>query len=222
MVVMPPIGAFNDRKSRVKKKIEFRPLNDRGFNDMGNKLQGFEWDQILSLDSADAQMELFQKNIFSMFSDSFPMKTKIFFNESQEFYTDKLVMLKRKKQSEFRKHRRSNKYLSLHQTYKEELSKAKHDLYKKKIRILRTSSPKMWHRALKRMMNGDRQEDNIEVEGIKHLPVEEQVELIADKFAEVANMYEPLDRDRISIPPFSESDIPVINKNNTLAIFYEN
>ena len=125
MVVMSPIGTFNDKKTRVKKKVEFRPLNDRGFNDMGNKLLSFEWDQILSLDSANEQMELFQKSLFSMFSDAFPMKTKIFFNESQEFYTDKLVILKRKKQSEFRKHRRSDKYLSLHQTYKEELSKAK-------------------------------------------------------------------------------------------------
>ena len=140
MVVMSPIGAFNDRKSRVKKKVEFRPLNDQGFNDMGNKLQNFEWDQILSLGSADEQMELFQNNLFSMFSESFPMKTKIFFNESQEFYTDKLVVLKRKKQNEFRKHRRSIKYLSLHHTYKEELRKAKHDLYRKKIECNQTES----------------------------------------------------------------------------------
>ena len=37
-VVMSPIGSFNDRKTRLKKKIEFRPLNDQGFNEMGNKL----------------------------------------------------------------------------------------------------------------------------------------------------------------------------------------
>ena len=62
---------------------------------MGNKLQNFDWDLILSLESADSQMQAFQNNLFSMFSDSFPKKTKIVFNESQEFYTDKLVMLKR-------------------------------------------------------------------------------------------------------------------------------
>ena len=139
MVVMSPIGAFNDRKTRVKKKIEFRPLNDQGFSEMGNKLQNFDWDLILSLESADSQMQAFQTNLFSMFSDSFPKKTKIVFNESQEFYTDKLVILKRKKKNEFQKHRRSEKYISLHQTYKTELSKAKQDHYKKKIRVLRTS-----------------------------------------------------------------------------------
>ena len=91
---------------------------------MGNKLHNFDWDQILSMESADSQMEAFQNNLFSFFSESFPMKTKIVFNESQEFYTDKLVVLKRKKKSEFKKHRRSEKYLSLHQIYKTELRKA--------------------------------------------------------------------------------------------------
>ena len=117
-VVMSPIGSLNDRKTRIKKKIEFCPLNDQGFNEMGNKLSSFDWGQVLSLKSADSQMEAFQNNLFSLFSESFPMKTKIVFNESQEFFTDKLVMLKRKKKSEFKKHRRSDKFLSLHQTYK--------------------------------------------------------------------------------------------------------
>ena len=78
MVVMSPIGSLNDKKTRLKKKIEFRPLNDQGFNEMGNKLCSFDWDQqVLSLDSADCQMEAFQNNLFSMFAESFPMKTKI-------------------------------------------------------------------------------------------------------------------------------------------------
>merc|ERR1740123_1371974 len=203
-VVMSPIGSLNDRKTRLKKKIEFRPLNDQGFNEMGNKLCSFDWAQVLSLKSADSQMEAFQNNLFSLFSKSFPMKTKIVFNESQEFFTDKLVMLKRKKKSEFKKHRRSDKYLSLHQSYKAELRKAKQDHYKKKIRILRTSNPRMWHKALKKVMCGEDHKDVIEVESIKDLPDTEQVELIAEKFAEVANLYEPLDRTRISVPDFEE------------------
>ena len=211
MVVMSPIRTFSDKKARLKRKVEFRPLNDQGFNEMGNKLHNYDWDQVLSLRSADCQMESFQNILFSMFNESFPMRTKIFFNESQEFYTDKLVMLKRKKKNEFKKHRRSEKYLSLHLTYKTELKKAKQDHYKKKIRVLRTSNPKMWHKALKRVMGGDTQKEIIEVESIKDLPDIEQVELIAEKFAEVANLYEPLDRSKISVPKFEDKDVPVIS-----------
>ena len=124
---------------------------------------------------------------------------------------NKLVMLKRKKKTEFKKHRRSEKYLSLHQTYKAELRKAKQDYYKKKICVLRISSPKMWHRALKKVMCGDDQKEIIEVESIKDLPDTEQVEMIAEKFAEVANLYEPLDRTKISVPEFGEKDVPVVS-----------
>ena len=59
MVVMSPIGALNDRKTWLKKRIEFCPLNDQGFNKMGNKLCSFDWGQVLSLVSADSQMEAF-------------------------------------------------------------------------------------------------------------------------------------------------------------------
>ena len=55
----------------------------------------------------------------------------------------------------------------------------------KKIRVLRTSNPRLWHKALKKVMCGDDQKDVIEVESIKDLPDAEKVELIAE-FAEVA------------------------------------
>ena len=71
------------------------------------------------------------------------------------------------------------------------------------------SNPRMWHRALKKVMCGDDHKDVIEVESIKDLPDTEQVELIAEKFAEVANLYEPLDRTKISVPEFQEKDVPV-------------
>ena len=41
-----------------------------------------------------------------------------------------------------------------------------------------------------------------EVESIKHLPDSEQADLIADKFAEVSNLYDVLDRNAINVPPF--------------------
>ena len=54
---------------------------------MRDRLLSFDWDQVLSLKSANTQMDSFQQNLFSMFSESFPQKTKIFFNESQEYFT---------------------------------------------------------------------------------------------------------------------------------------
>ena len=47
------------------------------------------------------------------------------------------------------------------------------------------------------MINNDVPDEKTEVEDIKHLTDSEQVELIAEKFAEVAILYEPLDRSKI-------------------------
>ena len=78
MVTIAPIGSFNDKKNVVKRKVQFRPLNERGFQEMGNLLEHFEWDGILRIESADKQMEMFQNELFRMFNESFPEKNSHF------------------------------------------------------------------------------------------------------------------------------------------------
>ena len=124
MVTMTPIGSLNDKKNIVKKKVQFRPLNEQGFQEMGHLLEHFEWDGILSIESADKQMEVFQNELFRMFNESFPEKTVTFLDDSQPFYSKKLLLLKEKKKREYNKNRRSTKFLSLHNSYRDELIKA--------------------------------------------------------------------------------------------------
>ena len=96
---------------------------------MGNRLENFDWGNVLSITSADKQMEMFQKELSIMFDESFPEKSIVFLNESQPFFNEKLLLLKKKKKREFSKHRRSSKYLSLSNSYKEELLKSKRRFY---------------------------------------------------------------------------------------------
>ena len=210
MVVMQPVSNFHNKKNRLKKHVEYRPLNELGYNTMGERLKCYSWDNVKSIKAASDQMETFQNELFNMFTESFPLKSKTFFTETQPFYTDKLAKLKRKKQREFYKHRRSKKYLSLHKVYKKELSHAKEVYYDKNVRKLRSSHPRQWFRHLKKLMANDDQEKKLEVEDIKHLPDNEQAELIAAKFAEVANEYDAIDRNKFVIPPFTNEDIPVV------------
>ena len=146
-----------------------------------------------------------------MFDESFPEKSIVFLNDSQPFYNEKLLLLKKKKKREFSKHRRSNKYLSLSNSYKEELLKSKRRFYRDKVRTLRTSNPRQWHKVLKKLITNDVPDEKVEVEAIKHLSDSEQVEEIANKFARVANLYEPLDRSKITIPSFTSDDIPRVS-----------
>ena len=56
MVVITPLNNVNSRKVRLKNKIEFRPLNDVGFDNMKQILEEFKWDVIESESSVDQQM----------------------------------------------------------------------------------------------------------------------------------------------------------------------
>ena len=50
--------------------------------------------------------------------------------------------------------------------------------------------------------------DQINIDEISHLPNQEQAEAIAEKFSSIPNQYDPLNSDDISVPTFSEKDVP--------------
>ena len=67
-------------------------------------------------------------------------------------------------------------------------------------------------------MGNETHEEVIEVESIKELSDVEQAEKIADKFAEVSNLYKPLQRDMIDFPAFSKEDVPVVSEELVLEV----
>ena len=116
--------------------------------------------------------------------------------------------MKRRKCQEFNKHRRSPKWKEMENKYRCELEKAKQGYYREKIRNLRKQNPRNWHREIKKLKSLDQHTEELSVKAIKDLPVSEQAELIADKFASVSHEFEKLKTDDIEIPPFNEKDIP--------------
>ena len=62
------------------------------------------------------------------------------------------------------------------------------------------------------MTSKSNQEDIPQVDVIKHLKDEEQVEIIAKHFAKISQEYPPLQKDEIKFPPFEDIDIPVITE----------
>ena len=218
MVVMTPLSNFQDKRGRIKKTIEYRPLTDDGYNAMGSALHDTDWSFLENIVSASDQMETFQTYLFKIFDRCFPSKKRTFFCENQPFFTEKLEKLKRRKCREYSEHRRSKKYMDLQRIYRMELLSAKKAYYRKKIHSLRTSNSKSWYKNIKRLVGEDTSDVKIDVEDIRCLSDEEQCELIADKFAEVSNLYEPLQREQISFPTFSASDIPAISEGKVLCV----
>ena len=108
--------------------------------------------------------------------------------------------MKRRKCREFNKHRRSPKWKEIENKYQCELEKAKQGYYRGKIRNLIKQNPRNWHREIKKLKSLDQHTEELSVKAIKDLPVSEQAELIADKFASVSKEFEKLKTDDIEIP----------------------
>ena len=66
--------------------------------------------------------------------------------------------------------------------------------------------------AKKKLTSFDQHEGEIIVESIKDLTNKEQAETIAQKFAEISQEYDKLEKDDLQIPVFHESDIPLVTE----------
>ena len=160
---------------------------------------------------------MFQSRLLSKYEEFFPEKLCKIASDSQPFFTTKLQNLKRRKNREYHKHRKSKKWLKLDQIYEEALKEAKQQFYRNKIRKLEKANPRKWYSELKKITTIDQHEaEEVTVDSIKELPVDEQVELIAEKFAEVSNEYEKLETEDIKFPNFDVKDIPQFSESQVL------
>ena len=98
--------------------------------------------------------------LLDKYHEFFPEKKVIISSDDQPFFTERLSRLKRRKCREYNKNRKSQKWETLNASYVTELSKAKQDFYRKKIKKLRTKNPKQWHRELKKLTCFDQHEFN--------------------------------------------------------------
>ena len=117
---------------------------------MKSWLSNQNWNDIINEESPDIKAECFQAKILSKIDDFFPIKERKIANDDQPFITEKLKRLKRKKCRIYRKHRKSEEWKRLDEIYNQELRNAKKIFYRRKIRNLKRSNPRNWHKELKR------------------------------------------------------------------------
>ena len=86
---------------------------------------------------------------------------------------------------------------------------AKADFYKKTVADLKSRKPGEWYSCLKKITSFDQlKSQQPSVQEINHLTDQEQVEIIAEQFAKIQNLYEPLKMDDITVPAFDDNEIP--------------
>ena len=166
------------------------------------------WSDVFEAETAHEKAEKFQQILLKALDDFFPEKTRKISNDDQPWVSHKIKTLDRQRKRIYHKERRSEKWKQLNKLFKKEVKNAKSHFYKKFISELKTKKPGQWYSCLKRLTSFDRKGEQTNISDISHLPDQEQPEIIADKFSSIPNLYDPLNTEEISIPVFTQDDIP--------------
>ena len=128
-----------------------------------------------------------------------PERVRTISNDNQDWYTEQLKNLDRKRRREFHVNRGSDRYLLLHNEYKIKCKLEKQKFYKNIICKAKEADPNSWYRLLN---------EDLQIEEISHLSDKEQVETIAQAFNTPSQTYKPLEKSDINLPNFLPDEVP--------------
>ena len=100
------------------------------------------------------------------------------------------------RKKEYLKHKKSDKWRTLNSLFEEKAEVQKESYYKNMVEDLRVSNPGQWYSKLKRMSASDpTKDDKVIVQQLIGVNSQDQAEQIANQFAHISNLYQPLKSD---------------------------
>ena len=206
IVKMVPLSSQNPNLIKRYKVIKYRPFPDSAIREMGQWIQSQTWKEIYDIQSPDLKAEKFEELLMLKVNLLFPEKTIKLSENDKPWVDSQLLKLDRQCKREYNKNKKSAKWANLYQSFTERIGQLKEWYYKNMVEDLKTSNVSQWYSKVKRMSSIDPTSDEkIFVQELMELPSDQQAEVIARKFAEISNLYEPLKSDDVEIPDLKNS-----------------
>ena len=138
------------RPAREYKVIKFRPLPESGFQKFGDWIVHETWDD-LGPCSASAQAINFENILKSNLESCFPLKTKKLSSHDKPFITSELKDIDRKRNREYKRNGKSEKYFHLKEKFELKYKAASKRYLAKSLESLQTSKPGRAYTVLKNL-----------------------------------------------------------------------
>ena len=123
----------------------------------------------------------------------FSIKTLKVCSEDKPWFSKSLKILGRKRKREFCKNHKSQKWKDLNSEFIEKCKNEKANYYRNIVHDLKTSNPGRWYSKVKRMTGKDYKNEEINtIEELRGVDNDQQMELIADHYVKVSNLYKPV------------------------------
>ena len=209
IVVCRPITVINNNSVRQTRTVTVRPFPQSGLDKFRDWFIDQTWEDVYNKESAHEKAEIFQKILVNKVDEIFPQKIRKINSDDQPWISFQLKKLDRKRKRIFHKERKSEKWKTIDKMFRKEAKTAKSQYYAKTVAELRKQKPSQWYSCLKRLSSYDQhRREQPRVTEISHLPDAEQAEIIAEQFVKIQNNYDALQKDDISVPPFTDKEIP--------------
>ena len=109
-------------------------------------INSHDFKEVEDLETPDDMVEVFMK---TMNEKVFPTRTIKIFDQDKEFMTDELHKIRRAKAREYRKRKKSPKFLELHQKFIQMRKRNSEKYMREKVETLRQCNPAEFFRKLK-------------------------------------------------------------------------
>ena len=213
--ILLPKSDCNVSSRRSYKSITIRPITDSQLMAIGKVLTNQDWLHVKNEEKVDDKVASLKDTLDIVINEIAPEKTIKISCDDPPWMHARLKILIRKRNREFEKNRKSEKWRKLMLTCKKACKKAKESL----INSLKVSDPKSWMKKIKDMgkANHELSDDNWQF-------VDEQkdnqtlTDELADYFANINSHMTPIDRSKIDITPINA---PFVSEVNCFPLVYE-
>ena len=204
---MAPLSNNNFKAQRIKRQICIRPLHPQNMHEFGKVATGHKWKEVLEANDVDVKVRNFHDTIRKWLNQFFPEKSVKISSLDKKWMTPYLKLLLRKKQREFLRHRKSDKWRTLDRKFKKLKRKAVKNFYSHFVSDLKQSNPGKWYEMARRLGSVDQiNGGQVAVDDLQGLTDRECAEKIAEHFAAVSNNYQPINLK--DLPSYLPAEFP--------------
>ena len=209
IVIMKPLSNISQPAQKQYKFIKYRPFPDSGLREFGRWIQVQKWSEIYKIPSVTEKAKLFEDIVMKKVESVFPQKVIKIHRNDKPWVDTELQNLDRQRKREYNLRKKSKKWISLNEKFKKRAQELKKAYNENVVKDLKESNIWQWYSKLKRMSATENvKDDHVHVEELSGVHAKDQVEIIANKFAEISAQYDPLNRENIVMPNPDPSSPP--------------
>ena len=186
--------------TRVCKTITVRPLTDSQLAAIGRWIATHSWDVLHSFPSVDEQLESFTNTVFFMLDSVAPKKSIKIALDDPPWMNTRIKTIIRKRNREFDKNSKSEKWRKLLNKSKKMVKTAKKNFASNFISNLKDTDPSTWMKRMSKLGKAsfDTEQSTWQFQ-TEHLSDQELTNEMADYFANISNDFPPVDSSLLDI-----------------------